>query len=407
MRATKALLLAAIVVAAFPFGAGTAQAAGTKLTTLYSFCVDLQHKVCRDGDTPLSRLLPVGSALYGTTFVGGEFAHGVVYRIGADGNRHSAHDFCADANCPDGAQPGNYLTLGPDGAIYGTAQRGGVNDGGLIYRISPGGTFSPVHRFCVGDPTCQDGARPVAVVFDKNGNMFGTTGFAGTKGGGTVFEISSGGQFSTLYQFCSQTDCGDGIQPGALTIGNDGNLYGTAQAGGAHQGGIIFTLTTGGGGFTVLYAFCAAADCADGQEPAPSLVQGSDGFFYGTTTLGGAARFGTVFKLVASGQIDTLHTFCTNEYCDDGSTPTDGLSLAPDGSLYGAASEGGHFFHGVVFRVTSTHAYAVIQDFCAEQGCFDGAGPMAAPVMAGGVLVGSTSAGGDKFNVGSVYSLEP
>lgn len=405
MRATTALFLAAIVLSIFPFGGARADS-GATLKTLYSFCVDLEHKDCRDGDTPLSRLLPVGSAYYGTTFVGGKYAHGEIYKLASDGKLTSVHDFCADAGCPDGSQPGNYLTLGPDGAIYGAAQRGGTNDGGAIFKISSGGSFSLVHRFCDGDTTCQDGARPVAVVFDSHGNMFGTTGFSGTKGGGTVFEISAGGSFTTLYQFCLQPACADGIEPGALIFGKDGNLYGTAQAGGANQGGTLFKIVPGGG-FSVLYAFCAAADCADGQEPTPLLAQGNDGLFYGTTTLGGAARFGTIFRLVASGQIDTLYSFCANAYCDDGSTPTDGLSLAADGSLYGTASEGGRFFHGVVFKLTSGPAYSVIYDFCAEKGCFDGATPTATPVMAGNALVGTTSAGGDKFNVGSVYRLQP
>jgi uncharacterized repeat protein (TIGR03803 family) len=95
---------------------------------------------------------------------------------------------------------------------------------------------------------------------------------------------------TTVYSFCSETDCADGAGPeSALVQGSDGSFYGTTFSGGAgndHQNGTVFRVTAGGT-LKTLYTFCAQAECADGDQPEAGLVQDTNGKFYGSTTHGG------------------------------------------------------------------------------------------------------------------------
>src|SRR4029077_4692110 len=129
-----------------------------------------------------------------------------------------------------------------------------------------------------------------------DGNFYGTTG--GLTGGtahSKVFRITPSGALTYIYSFCQLGGtCADGVHPtDTLTLGSDGNLYGTTEFGGANQqlgfeqpGGTVFMVTTSGEP-TGLYSFCSQTKCNDGADPVGSLVQASDGNFYGTTWLGG------------------------------------------------------------------------------------------------------------------------
>ncbi len=128
-----------------------------------------------------------------------------------------------------------------------------------------------------------------------DGNFYGTTysGGAGIYGNGTVFKITPTGTLTTLYSFCTQSGCADGDNPAAgLVQGTDGNFYGTTTGGGANNGGTVFKITPTGT-LTTLYSF----DFTDGRTPFAGLVQATDGNFYGTTVSGGASADGTVFSL--------------------------------------------------------------------------------------------------------------
>ncbi len=126
-----------------------------------------------------------------------------------------------------------------------------------------------------------------------DGNFYGTTSEGGAYGNGTVFRITPAGNFTTLYNFCSQADCTDGSQPvAALVQGIDGNLYGTTHSGGAYGWGSVFKITPAGT-LTTLHSF----DVTDGAFTWSGLLQGTNGIFYGTTYGGGSADGGTVFSL--------------------------------------------------------------------------------------------------------------
>ena len=386
---------------------GSASAQASRLTTLHSFCSEPQGSACLDGKTPATRMVEIGGELYGTASAGGSKMLGTLYRVSTGGSFTLLHTFCEKAHCSDGARPGRYLTRGALGAVYGVTAGGGLADGGTIFRVSGAGAFSLVHKFC-SEARCSDGIQPISVLFDgTTGALFGTAAAGGSHSAGTAFMIDRGGVFHVLHNFCSQSGCGDGISPGALVRGLDGNFYGTTLAGGKNHAGTVFRMTPAGA-VTVLHSFCAAKNCADGEQPAPALVEGRNGDFYGTTAQKGAYRSGTIFAVSSAGVLRTLHSFCARSNCPDGATPIDGMVRAKDGSFYGTASAGGRFYYGVVYHLTEAGTYSIVYDFCALHGCFDGASPDASPIFGSdGLLYGVTAAGGNRDNVGTVYRLEP
>jgi len=142
-----------------------------------------------------------------------------------------------------------------------------------------------------------------------NGNLYGTTEECGANTDGTVFGITPSGTLTTLYNFCSQSGCADGGRPTAgLIQATDGNFHGTTGEGGAHSLGTVFEITPGGV-LRTLHSFCAQSGCRDGSFPLTGVVQATDGNFYGTTNLGGAKNDGTVFEITPSGSLTTCTVF--------------------------------------------------------------------------------------------------
>ena len=151
----------------------------------------------------------------------------------------------------------------------------------------------------------------------------------------------------TLHRF----DGTDGAFPYGLVQATDGNLYGTTNVGAAQDYGTVFKMTPSGK-LTTLHTFCSQSNCTDGARPAAGLVQATDGNLYGTTYEGGANDYGTVFKMTPSGKLTTLHSFCSESNCTDGASPTAGLVQATDGNLYGTTDGGGANGFGTVFKIT-------------------------------------------------------
>ncbi len=215
-----------------------------------------------------------------------------------------------------------------------------------------------------------DGAIPVALIQATDGNFYGVTASGGAsvacaKGCGTIFRITPGGTLTTLYSFCSQANCADGNGSAGLIQGADGNFYGTTGTGGAGKGGTIFRISPTGT-LTTLYSFCSQANCADGSGPS-GLVQGADGNFYGTTEDGGSGNSGTVFKITPAGTLVTLHSFCSQAGCTDGSTPRGALIQSADGNFYGTTNTGGAVLCGggcgTVFRIAPSGTLTTFYSF--------------------------------------------
>jgi uncharacterized repeat protein (TIGR03803 family) len=346
------------------------------LTTLYSFCSPQIH--CTDGLFPVAGLVQATDGnLYGTTQGPvGTSPYGTVFKITLTGTLTTLHYFCSQTDCTDGVYPAAPLIQATDGNLYGTTAGGGANatgcEGfgcGTVFKITPGGTLTTLYSFC-SQSACTDGGVPYAgLVQATNGNFYGTTGSGGAHAGGTVFKITSSGTLTTLYTFCSQTDCTDGASPQAgLVQATDGNLYGTTAGGGAnatacgiYDCGTVFKITPGGA-LTTLYSFCSQSACSDGDNPVAALIQATDGIFYGTTSEGGAnscflvqtdVGCGTVFKITPGGTLTTLYSFCSQggSSCTDGANPYAGLVQDTNGNLYGTTDHGGANGAGTVFSL--------------------------------------------------------
>ena len=330
--------------------------AGT-LTTAHSFNGT-------DGNGPSGLVQAVNGNFYGTTSYGGANdctsygstgACGTVFKMTFPGGAVTTlYNFCAQANCTDGAIPWGGLVQATDGNFYGTTAAGGtgacngdVGPGcGTVFKITPGGTLTTLHSF---DGT--DGAYPYGgLVQATNGSLYGTTSEGGAGGYGTIFEVTLGGTLTALHSFNST----DGAYPfGGLIQAANGNFYGTTAGllligggpsckGSGIGWGTVFKITPAGT-LTTLHSF---AD-TDGANPYDALVQATDGNFYGTTACGGANSDGTAFKITSGGALTTMHNFDKT----DGSLPYAGLIQATNGSLYGTTVLGGADNDGTVFSV--------------------------------------------------------
>jgi uncharacterized repeat protein (TIGR03803 family) len=309
--------------------------------------------------------------LYSTTFMGGTYNQGTIYRISPSGKLTTLHNFCAQSGCPDGAGAAG-LTLAPDGNFYGETYDGGSTNGaGTIFKITPEGKLTTLYRFCA-KAQCADGAQPEQRLFlATDGNFYGTTDGGGTNGFGTIFKVTSKGKLTTIHSFCTKTGCTDGAYPfSSIMQGRDGNFYGTTAEGGIqNQGcarygcGVAYKLTPQGK-YTTLYHFCSQSNCADGAVPqGGSLLQATDGDFYGTTDNGGENDEGTAYKITSTGKATVIHSFCPPTNCDDGAIPYAGLIQGTDGNLYGTASIGGSGGFGLVFKMTLSGVVTSLYSF--------------------------------------------
>ena len=187
----------------------------------------------------------------------------------------------------DGRLPNIILQNSSDHQFYGSAELGGANNAGTIFKITSAGTLTTLHTV---NPVTE-GAY-AALFMEIGGTLYGTLLSGGSGGAGTVFELTSGGSFSNLYEFSGP----DGAEPVITYRDGDGTFYGTTRVGGANSSGTAFKLTAQGT-LTTLYSFCSAPDCADGADP-DGIFPASDGLFYGATG-GGATTNGTIYSLDA------------------------------------------------------------------------------------------------------------
>jgi uncharacterized repeat protein (TIGR03803 family) len=258
------------------------------------------------------------------------------------------------------------------------------------------------------------GAGPVSgVVQGTDGSFYGTTQAGGSSNNGTVFKVTPSGALTVLHSFCSQPPCTDGATPKAgLRQASDGNLYGTTSGGGAAKAGTVFKITPDGA-LTVLYSFCSQVGCADGTVPQAGLIQASDGNFYGTTSGGEnndspVLTGGTVFKITPSGSVTTLYSFCNHSgQCNDGSNSFAGLIQASDGNFYGTTWGGGTNNVGTVFKVTPGAGRTTLYSFCAQAVCADGAEPVSGLMQASdGNFYGTTPTAGANGD-GTIFKITP
>ena len=294
-----------------------------------------------DGAQPYGGLVRDSAGnLYGTTSTGGVFLYyGTVFKLDTTGKETVLHNF---GTLPDAEFPRASLTLDSSGNLYGTTPVAGPADYGVVFKIGTSGKETFLHAF--GVYPYSDGTLPEgALIRDAAGNLYGTCSSGGA-GSGTVFKIDKTGKFTVLYTFTGEPD---GVDPySGLVRDGAGNLYGTTYSGGTLNLGTVFKVDSAGNE-TVLHSF--AGHPADGANPLASLTTDPAGNLYGTTYLGGAAGYGTVFKLDPLGNETVLYSFTGGT---DGGNPYAGLVRDPIGHLYGTTQLGGAYGFGVVFKIT-------------------------------------------------------
>ncbi len=322
---------------------------------------------------------------YGTTSSGGPSDSGTVFRMTPSGTVTVLHAFAGGTT--DGAEPQAALIQATDGNFYGTTSSGGPSDNGTVFQMTPGGTVTVLHAFAGGT---TDGANPTAALIQAtDGNFYGTTSSGGTSTFfGTVFKMTPGGALTILYSF---TDGFTGGVPGApyasLIQATDGNFYGTTVADqGIHVAyGAIFKMTPDG-----------TATVLNGLASYASLIQGTDGNFYGTTISGLLSpQDWTAFKMTPSGTVTIL---ASNVGAGQAA-----LIQAADGDFYGT-SGGGAFNSGTAFQMTPSGSINVLHAFT---GGADGANPGVSLIQAtDGGFYGTTYSGGAS-GTGVVFRLSP
>jgi uncharacterized repeat protein (TIGR03803 family) len=363
-----------------------------------------------DGQGPQAGLVQgAGGNLYGTCSTGGVWDEGTVFNVTPAGVVSQLYSFAGPPN--DSANPAAVLILGADGSFYGTTVFGGANGGGTydgsVFKITPTGAETMVYSL---GASATDGINPMAgLILGKDGNYYGTTESGGAhcsaegSACGTVFKMTPAGTETILYSFGATGADGNTPEAG-LIEGTDGNFYGTTTLGGAHGGGTVFKITPTGAE-TVLYSFGATS--TDAFQPRAGLILGSDGNFYGTTYAGGANKeSGTVFKITPAGVETVLYSFGATS--TDGSLPVAGLLQGADGNFYGTtsiggANGGGATNSGTVFKLTPAGVETVLHSFGTSSN--DGAEPEGALIQdADGNLYGTTFFGG-AHNEGTVFKI--
>jgi uncharacterized repeat protein (TIGR03803 family) len=414
------------IFAAMLAGTSGRAAAQTEYLTLHSFIFSSNcGDACPDGYFPVAGLIfDAAGNLYGTTEFGGteicfdsiyNSGCGVVFelspRAGGGWSERVLHTFRNDGT--DGYFPLASLIFDASGNLYGTAQRGGIRDGGVIFELSPdaggGWTEKLLYRFPGGD---RNGRAPSAsLIFDAAGNLYGTTLYGGgtqcatteVVGCGTVFELSprAGGGWDGKLLHAFNNNGTDGIYPQTGVITDTaGNLYGTTNMGGPYDLGTVFELSPQADGSwteTILHGFTGGDD---GSEPAGGLIFDASGNLYGTTQSYGA---GTVFELTPTAGAGWTKTVLHSFNGTNGASPAASLIFDAAGNLYGTTTGGGRGHNGCPFtgggcgtvfklspRAGGGWTEAVLHSFASDGGSsgsliFDAAGNLYGTTSDGGV----------------------
>ena len=375
-RTETALLAFAMLLVVTMCAMQTAQA--QSYTVLYSFTGGLDGLLPEGGLT-----LDAAGNLYGTTPVGGAYLYGTVFRLDSNGRLTVLHNFSGQ----DAIYPNAPLIRDAEGNLYGTtASARGADLYGTVFRLDTNGTFTILHNF-----VSADGEQPGGgLIRDAAGNLYGTTSYGGYHFG-TVFKLDPRGTFTVLHIFNDW----DGSNPfGALLRDGAGNLYGTTYGGDPHGVGVavgeVFKLDKVGT-LTVLHSFDQQEE---GKNPLVGLKHDAAGNFFGTTYEGGDLTCnapygcGTVFQLDAHGLLTVLHTFTTADGINPGS-----LCRDTAGNLYGTTFLGGAYGFGTLFELhPTTRRFKVMHNF---GNGIDGRSPLTGLIRdSAGNLYGTTNEGG-------------
>ncbi len=302
------------------------------------------------------------------------------------------------------------------GTLYGAASEGGTNNLGTIFSVgTDGSAFTVLHTFTGTNLANAEGARPQGSLILSGGVLYATAGGGGTNNTGTIFSLNTNGlPFTVLHIFAADAFTGgllqtnaDGIGPNSLVLSDDGVLYGTAKGGGTNGYGTIFSISTNDDSFSLLHTFKDAAfGTKEGEEPESVLVL-ANGVLYGTTSMGGTNGTGTIFSMSTDGaNFRVLFSF-PNTGVSGGGPFLSGLVLSGN-TLFGADTLGGTNGTGtLISNDTNGSGFKVIYPFTYNGGAssnLDGMHPEGGLVLAGSTLYGTAKAGGSN-GWGTIFSV--
>jgi len=361
-----------------------------------------------NGSNPFLLVQGTDGNFYGVTANSNENS-GVIFKMTPSGTLSELYTF--------GSFAGAYaLIAGKDGNLYGLSYGDGspyqnrpgvevVGNEGTVFKLTPQGNITRVFSF---DGSGHGGTNENSLSLGADGNFYGTSQSGGPNvsdplsGFGTVFQVMPNGTENVLYTFGSFYD------PGSVILASDGSLYGTTQFGGpgacqqngATGCGTIFKIVSESS-FETLYSFTGSTD---GAYPTTALVEGADGNLYGTASAMGPNGNGAIFKITRSGAFTVLHSFSGT----DGASPT-ALILGADGNFYGTTGGGGSnatstLAPGTVFQMTPSGTLSTLYNFCSQPNCTDGQTPQRLIQASDGNFYGVTFNGG-AFGTGAVFEL--
>jgi uncharacterized repeat protein (TIGR03803 family) len=333
------------------------------------------------------------------------------------------------AGWPDGILPFGGLTLGADGALYGTTTEGGIygpdytdgsNGNGTVFRIGADRSYSVLYSFThvevsnnysgIANVDGRSPETPLSVAAD--GTLYGVTPYGGSADSGVVFKYSAGTGFTALYYF-SGSQPGDPLDQtpiGGLTLGSAGRLFGSTEFGGSEpsRDGMVFSMAEDGTDMQTLQSFGGSGLV---MRPASQLLLASDGQLYGVArpmqyidTLGGA-----LYRIAQDGSgFAVLHRFMTATEGDFSGDTAPSVVEGNDGYLYGATSAGGPGA-GALYRVAKDGSgFTILHRFAALGGgnVNAGGGTVSTRLIVGadGLLYGAAQYGGYAGN-GVVFRL--
>lgn len=359
-------------------------------TTLYNFTGG------SDGGYPYADLLrDKAGDLYSTTYDGGAFGYGTIFKVSTAGKETVLYSFKGGS---DGANPVAGLVADSLGNLYGTTEFGGPSGVGTVFRLSKTGKEKVLYSFTGG----SDGCYPTGGLLpDAAGNLYGTASECGGSGiYGTLFKIGKYGKFTVLHGFTGGSS--DGRFPNFTTVILDktGNIYGVTEQGGPADAGTVYKLSKTGK-ITVLYAFEGGND---GCDVFGIPIMDTLGNIYGTTNACGPSHFGTVWKVSQKGKETVLHSFAGGS--SDGAEPIAGVIMDAHNNLYGDTYQGGAYNLGTVYKLSPKGKVTLLHTFDGSDGSYlyagllrDAAGNIYSTTLYGGSGTGCRNSCGTVWKI--------
>ena len=381
MNTKRFSFIRSAVCAALVLAAGAAS--GQQLTTLLTFTNT------HSGVVDAQPVQATNGLFYGITSNGGSNNLGAVFSLNTTGVATPVYQFTGG---PDQSNPQLGLVQGRDNLLYGTtAGTGSISNQGTVFALTTNGAFTTLYTFAGPDLVKSISG---SLMQGSDSNLYGVCATGGTTNFGTVFKLTLGGAFTTLYTFVG--DANGAMPIGRLVQGPDTSLYGTTTGDSTTNGGSVFKLSTNGT-FTLLHAFTGGSD---GRAPYGGVAFASDGNLYGTTSTNGTNACGTFFRCTTNGTFTTLYSFGASG--SDGKFPRAGVALGVDGQFYGTTYAGGSVGSGTVYRMTTAGVESQLYSFT---GGADGSQPLSGVTPSlDGSYWGSTIAGGS--GQGTLFRLQ-